>query len=53
MLGSTSGTAGAAFAQLSSDIAVASERDQAVFDSTARSAAGAYTGLEAGLRWPR
>ena len=49
VLGSTSGTAGAAFAQLSSDIAVASERDQAVFDSTARSAAGAYTGLEAGL----
>jgi hypothetical protein len=49
VLSTVPGTAGAAFARLSSDISTASTLDQAVFDSTARSASGAYTGLEYGL----
>jgi hypothetical protein len=49
VLGTAPDTAGAAFGTLRADIAAATERDQAVFDSTARSASGAYTGLEAGL----
>ena len=47
--GTGAGDAGASFARLSADLATASARDQAVFDTTARSASGAYTGLEAGL----
>ena len=49
VLGTAPGSAGAAFATLQTDIAAATERDQAVFDSTARSASGVYTGQEAGL----
>jgi hypothetical protein len=43
------GDASAAFSRLSDDLNAATGSDQAVFDSTARSAAGAYSGLEAGL----
>jgi hypothetical protein len=46
-LGGQPGDAGAAFTRLSSDLSAAINSDQAVFDSTARSASGAYTGLEA------
>jgi len=49
VLSAAPGTAGAAFARLSADIAAATKLDQAVFDSTARSASGAYTGMEYGL----
>jgi hypothetical protein len=49
VLGVKPGTAGAAFARLSQDLATATAEDQAVFDATARSASGAYDGLEAGL----
>jgi hypothetical protein len=49
VLSTAPGTAGAAFVRLSADIAAASKLDQAVFDSTARSASGAYAGLEYGL----
>jgi hypothetical protein len=47
--GTGAGDAGAAFSHLSDDLAVATARDQAVFDVTARSAASAFSGLEAGL----
>jgi hypothetical protein len=46
-LGARPGDAGAAFTRLSSDLAAAINSDQTVFDSTARSAISAYTGLEA------
>jgi hypothetical protein len=46
-LGTGGGTAGAAFARLSGDLSSAINSDQAVFDSTARSAASAYSGLAA------
>jgi hypothetical protein len=49
VLGTKPGEAGASFARLSGDLASATDSDQAVFDSTARSASGAYTGLEPGL----
>ncbi len=48
-LGTKPGTAGAAFTRLYNDLATATAEDQAVFDATARSASGAYAGLEAGL----
>jgi hypothetical protein len=48
-LGTSPGDAGASFARLSDDLATAIASDQAVFNSTAGSAAGAYTGLEAGV----
>jgi hypothetical protein len=47
VLGSKPGDAGASFSRLSDDLASAIASDQAVFNSTARSAAGAYTALEA------
>lgn len=46
-LGTGQKDSGAAFARLSRDLAAATQSDQAVFDSTARSAAGAYAGLDA------
>jgi hypothetical protein len=46
-LGARPGDAGAAFARLSSDLSAAINSDQTVFNSTARSATSAYTGLEA------
>jgi hypothetical protein len=49
VLSTKPGEAGASFARLSADLATATNRDQAVFDSTARSASGAYSGLEPGL----
>jgi hypothetical protein len=48
-LGPAPGDAGASFTRLSNDLATAIASDQAVFDSTAPSAASAYTGLEAGV----
>jgi len=48
-LGQGTGSDGRAFARLTSDLSAATAADQAVFDSTARSASGAYSGLEAGL----
>jgi len=48
-LGQGPGSAGASFSRLSRDLSAATAADQAVFDSTARSASGAYSGLEAGL----
>jgi hypothetical protein len=48
-LGSKPGDAGASFARLSDDLTAAIGRDQVVFNATAGSAAGAYTGLEAGV----
>jgi hypothetical protein len=48
-LGTVKGTAGASFSRLSSDLTTAIGSDQAVFNSTAVSAAGPYTGLEAGV----
>jgi hypothetical protein len=47
VLGTRPGDAGASFSRLSADLDSAMASDQAVFDSTARSAASAYTGLEA------
>lgn len=47
VLGTQPGDAGASFSRLSADLDSAIASDQAVFDSTARSAASAYTGLEA------
>jgi hypothetical protein len=47
VLGTKSGDAGASFGRLSADLDAAIASDQAVFDSTARSASSAYTGLEA------
>jgi len=49
VLGTRPGDAGASFARLSGDLTSAITSDQAVFDSTARSASAAYTALEAGL----
>jgi hypothetical protein len=49
VLGSTPDSARGAFVRLSADIAAGTTRDQAVFDTTARSASGAYAGLEPGL----
>jgi hypothetical protein len=46
-LGARPGDAGAAFTRLSSDLSAAINRDQTVFNSTARSATSDYTGLEA------
>ena len=46
-LGTRPGDAGAAFTRLSSDLSAAINSDQTVFNSTARSATSAYTGLEA------
>jgi hypothetical protein len=47
VLGTRPGDAGASFSRLSADLDSAMASDQAVFDSTARSAASAYTGLAA------
>src|SRR5262249_39369647 len=47
VLGTKPGDAGASFGRLSADLDAAIASDQAVFDSTARSASSAYTGLEA------
>ncbi len=44
VLGARPGDAGAAFTRLSGDLSAAINSDQAVFDSTARSASSAYTG---------
>jgi hypothetical protein len=49
VLGTGGGDAGASFGRLSRDIGSAISSDQAVFDSTARSASSAYDGLEVGL----
>ena len=46
-LGAQPGDAGAAFTRLSRDLSAATDSDQSVFNSTARSASSAYTGLEA------
>lgn len=46
VLGTGRGDAGASFARLSADLTGAINSDQAVFDATARSASGAYTGVE-------
>ena len=46
-LGTGSGDAGATFTRLTDDLSSAINSDQAVFNSTARSASSAYTGLEA------
>jgi hypothetical protein len=46
VLGTKPGDAGASFSRLSADLDSAIASDQAVFDSTARSALSAYTGLE-------
>ena len=46
-LGARPGDAGAAFTRLSRDLSAATDSDQSVFNSTARSASSAYTGLEA------
>ena len=48
-LGTAPADAGASFAQLSDELNAAVKSDQSVFDSTARSAPGHYSGLEAGL----
>jgi hypothetical protein len=47
VLGTRPGDSGASFSRLSADLDSAMASDQAVFDSTARSAASAYTGLAA------
>jgi len=49
VLGTAPGGAGQAFTQLSGDLTTAINEDQAVFNATAHSAAGAYTGLAPGL----
>jgi hypothetical protein len=49
VLGTGPGDAGASFARLSQDLAVAVSNDQAVFDATARTASDAYSGLAGGL----
>jgi hypothetical protein len=49
VLGANPGDAGASFTRLSNDLTSAVTSDQAVFDSTARSASGAYAGLEPGI----
>jgi hypothetical protein len=49
VLGTGQGDAGASFTRLSGDLASAIKSDQAVFDSTAHSAASSYTALEPGV----
>jgi hypothetical protein len=49
VLGTAPGDAGSSFTRLSDDLAAAVNTDQAVFDSTAGSAAGAYTALAPGV----
>ena len=49
VLGTAPGDAGASSARLSNDLASAVNSDQAVFNSTARSAASAYTALALGV----
>jgi hypothetical protein len=49
VLGTGQGDAGASFARLSGDLTSAITSDQAVFNSTARSATTAYTALEPGV----
>jgi hypothetical protein len=49
VLGTGPGDAGASFTRLSGDLTSAVTSDQAVFDSTARSASSAYTALEQGV----
>jgi hypothetical protein len=49
VLGTAPGDAGASFTRLSADLAAAIKADQAVFDSTAHSAASSYTALEPGV----
>jgi hypothetical protein len=49
VLGTAPGDDGWEFTRLSGDLATAISEDQAVFDSTARSATGAYAGLAPGV----
>ena len=49
VLGTAHGDGGQAFTRLSGDLTTAINSDQAVFNSTAHSAAGAYTGLAPGV----
>lgn len=49
VLGTGSGAVGSSFARLSGDLSAAMAVDQAVFDSTARSAVSAYTALVPGI----
>jgi hypothetical protein len=49
VLGTAPGDAGQAFTRLSGDLTTAINEDQAVFNATAHSAAGAYAGLAPGL----
>jgi hypothetical protein len=49
VLGTSPGDAGGAFTRLSGDVTTAINEDQAVFNSTASSAAGAYSGLAPGV----
>jgi len=49
VLGTADGDAGQRFTLLSGDLTTAINSDQAVFNSTAHSAAGAYTGLAPGV----
>jgi hypothetical protein len=49
VLGTAPGDAGQAYARLTGDLTAAINTDQAVFNSTAHSAAGAYTGLAPGV----
>ena len=49
VLGTAPGDAGSSFTRLSDDLAVAINTDQAVFNSTAGSAAAAYTALAPGV----
>jgi hypothetical protein len=49
VLGTAPGDAGQAFTHLSADLTTAINSDQAVFNATAHSAVGAYTGLAPGL----
>jgi hypothetical protein len=49
VLGSAPSDAGQAFTKLSGDLTTAINSDQAVFNATAHSAVGAYTGLAPGL----
>jgi hypothetical protein len=49
VLGTAPGDAGGFFTRLSGDLTTAINADQAVFDSTAHSAAGSYTGVAPGV----
>jgi hypothetical protein len=49
VLGTAPGDAGQAYTKLTGDLSTAVNADQAVFNSTAHSAAGAYTGLAPGV----